>query len=416
MMGIYGSERKRAAIIFILYLICYVAFLGVNGMTAPSEIRYGEIPREMLAADDWVSPRLNGVRYFEKPVLGYWLGAASIGIFGENNFAVRLPSALAAGLMALAIYLFIGRAGANPREIPDGLSRADELAALIFLSSFGVFAMGSTAVLDSVFSFFITAFMILFFLMSEPGLAKKEKICLGALSGFFCACAFLTKGFLAVALPFAAIVPYSVWTGGHRNFPRDILLPMTVAVLAVLPWGVLIHLREPDFWRFFFWNEHVRRFLSDNAQHARSFWFFFAAAPLMALPWSFLTPSAFAGVISIYNYGGRLGRAVKFCVCWLVFPFLFLSMSRGKLFSYILPCFPPFAMLVALGLSRPAALSGKWRGRLFKWGLLANLIFFSALMILFLYLQFIGKNQPVYAQKWKAVMILNSFIFFAMCG
>lgn len=401
------TRKNTAVFIFFFYLLCYIMLLGARDLAIPDETRYGEIPREMLRGGDWISPRLNGARYFEKPILGYWLHAVSIGVLGENNFAVRFPSALAAGLTALTLYLFMRRTGTRPN---DGA-----MAALIYLSSFGVFIIGHIAVLDSAFSFFTTLSCVFFFLGTEVEAENRpigQKTLLWGAAGFFCACAFLTKGFLAAAIPAAAFVPYFLWTRQGRRLPRACLLPLFVAVLVVFPWGLSIHMKEPDFWRFFFWNEHVKRFFAENAQHARSFWFFFVIGPLMALPWSFLAPSAFMGILSSHG-GGRRERTIKFCVCWLVFPFLLFSASHGKLPTYILPCLPPFAVLMALGLMEPSASS--LRGKVFQWGLYLNIALFSVVALALFYLQFFGKNRTLlYFHAYQLIMLLNCIVFFVL--
>ena len=102
-------HKKFAFLLLIFFLFSYILPLGTRDLFVPDETRYGEIAREMIAGGDWVVPHLNGVRYFEKPVLGYWVHALSILLFGENNFAVRFPSALAVGLSALFIFLAVRR-------------------------------------------------------------------------------------------------------------------------------------------------------------------------------------------------------------------------------------------------------------------------------------------------------------------
>jgi 4-amino-4-deoxy-L-arabinose transferase len=99
--------KSISIIIILLFVIVYLLPLGVRPLVIPDETRYAQIAREMLESGDWIVPRLAQTRYFEKPVLGYWFTAAAIKLFGENNFAVRLPSALAVGISALMIYLLI---------------------------------------------------------------------------------------------------------------------------------------------------------------------------------------------------------------------------------------------------------------------------------------------------------------------
>ncbi|MDP2863484.1 MAG: phospholipid carrier-dependent glycosyltransferase [Desulfobacterales bacterium] len=396
-----------AVLLLSFFLLSYILPLGVRDLVVPDETRYAEIPREMIASGDWVVPHLNGVRYFEKPALGYWVHAGSILLFGENDFAVRLPSALAVGLSALLIYVLVRRVSRLEDE-DDGFPAI--LAALIYLSCFEVFGVGNTAVLDSLFSFFLTASITAFYLASEkrPGSAMEKGFL--ALAGLSWGLAFLTKGFLAFAVPVLALVPYLVWQRRYSDVFRMSWLPILAALLVALPWSMAIHLREPDFWRFFFWNEHIRRFMSDNAQHKESFWFFLLTAPGMFIPWIFAAPAAVPGIKARFFEQGAQGRVLRFCICWLALPFLFFSLSNGKLLTYILPCFPPFAVLMAFGLLY--ALKKNVRNRLFQGGTAVCAVLFGLILIAFLYVQFFGFNgfRP-YGQPWKVMMLINGFFF-----
>ena len=320
---------------------------------------------------------------------------------------MRLPSALAVGLSALLIYVLVRRVSRR-EDKDDGLPAI--LATLIFLSCFEVFGVGNTAVLDSLFSFFLTASITAFYFASEeqPGSAMEKGFLV--LSGLSCGLAFLTKGFLAFAVPVLVLAPYLVWQRRYSDLFRMSWLPILTALLVALPWSIAIHLREPDFWRFFFWNEHIRRFMADNAQHKESFWSFLLIAPGMLIPWTFVAPAALPGIKARLFEQGAQGRVLSFCICWLVLPFLFFSLSNGKLLTYILPCFPPFAMLMAFGLLY--ALKKNVRDRLFQGGTAVCAVFFGLILIAFLYVQFFGFNgfRP-YSQPWKVMMLINGFFF-----
>ncbi len=383
--------------LFLLFVALYLLPLGQRPMFIPDEMRYAEVPREMLANGDWVVPRLNGVRYFEKPVLGYWLTGASMRFFGEDGFAVRLPSALAAGLTALLIFLF-ARAGAADR------SRVAPLAAAIFLTSFEVYGVGTFAVLDTMLSFFLTLTMFCLYLAlaAKPGSGREKVLLAGA--GLACGLAFLLKGFLALALPGLVLGGYLVWQGRWRELPRVSVLPALVTILVVLPWGLAVLRREPDFWNFFFWNEHVRRFFSENAQHRQPFWFFLATLPAMFLPWSFTVPAALSGWRGA-NREGAARDLTRFCLCWLLLPLLFFSACKGKLLTYILPCFPPLALLVAQGLA--GSLQNE-RCRRFPCGAIGAALLFAMMLVVFLGFQLGGiQTQPPYSQTggWFLVAI-----------
>ena len=406
--GLYimiNMKRHFLLLVFSFYFLCYILPLGAAGLFTPDETRYAEIPREMIASGDWVVPHLNGLRYFEKPVLGYWVHAASLVIFGENNFAVRLPSAISVGLSALLIFV-MARYISTSDEKNNGYLPA--LAALVFISCFGVFGIGNIAVLDNLFSLFLTASIAVFYFASEEQpRSSREKYFL-VLSGISCGLAFLTKGFLAFAIPVLTIAPYLVWERRYTDIIRMSWVPILVAVLIVLPWGLLIHAREPDFWHFFFWNEHIRRFMEDNAQHKESFWYFFKASPGLFMPWTFLIPAAVVGLKPLINDRSEQARMIRFSLCWFVFPFLFFSASSGKLLTYILPCFPPFALLMFYGLVN---IFYKRQNSIFKWGITVTGLFFGLILFALLYVQLVGFNDfHLFREPWKVIMFANSLI------
>jgi len=388
MFPIQGSREANQLLGWLLvafFLIAYVLPLGARDLLVPDETRYAEIPREMIASGDWVVPHLNGVRYFEKPVLGYWLHAGSLLLFGQNRFAVRLPSALAAGLSALLLFFPVFQT--RREDDRERVGTTAFLTALVFLSCFEVFGVGNTALLDSLFALWVTGTIVAFFLATEkpPGSASEKGLLL--LTGVACGLAFLTKGFLAVALPVLVLAPYLIWQGRYRDLLRMSWLPLLIAVLVTLPWSILIHLREPDFWHYFFWVEHFRRFLETNAQHRRPFWFFFATAPGLFLPWTFMIPAALIGIRKRLHSNTPEGRLLRLAACWLVLPFLFFSASKGKLLTYILPCFPPFSLLMALGLSH---LLAKGKNKAFQVGAVAAALFFALLLVGLILLQTFG--------------------------
>ncbi|MEO7385567.1 MAG: phospholipid carrier-dependent glycosyltransferase, partial [Gammaproteobacteria bacterium] len=174
-----------------------------------------------------------------------------------------------------------------------------------------------------------------------------RRIMLGV-AGLGCGLAFLTKGFLAVVVPVIVVIPYLVWQRRWKDLLVGLWLPLAVAALVALPWSVLIQQQEPDFWRYFFWEEHVRRFAAEDAQHVRPFWLFLAVFPAMALPWTFLVPAAYRGL--------RLAEVdrstIAYLLLWLLLPLLLFSIARGKLLTYVLPCFPALATLLAIGLAK----------------------------------------------------------------
>lgn len=329
---------KTPIFIIAMFILLYILPLGMRPMVIPDETRYAEIARETLDAGEWIVPKLDGLRYFEKPVLGDWLNAAAEYLFGKDAFAVRLPSALAVGFSALAICLLVRRC--------HGTATAGFLAAAVFLTCLEVFAIGVFCVLDSVFSLFITTTLVTFYLAWMEKVPRKKYTFL-VLSGIFCGLAFLTKGFLAFMLPALVIVSFAVWERRWTELPALLWVPLVTAAVVGLPWSLAIYFHEADFWHYFFWTEHIERFLkAGHGQHPEPFWFFIPVLAGGALPWTAVAALAVAGLRKMQLRDPFL----RFLLCWLVFPFVFFSACRGKLGTYILPCFPPVAILMAVGL------------------------------------------------------------------
>jgi len=134
--------KKTYIALILLFLTIYIVPLGLRPLIIPDEDRYGEIPREMIASGNWVTPQLNGVRYFEKPVMGYWLNALSMSVFGENAFAIRFPSAISAGISALMMIILLRRYSRSEFQ--------PVLAALVFLTCFQVYGISVFSLLDSI--------------------------------------------------------------------------------------------------------------------------------------------------------------------------------------------------------------------------------------------------------------------------
>jgi len=385
----------------LLYIFLYIVPLGVHPMVMPDETRYAEISREMLDIGDWIVPELNGLRYFEKPILGYWFNTASQYLFGQNAFAVRLPSALAVGFSALVVLLLAYRFA--------GGAQAGLLAAATFLTCLEVFAIGTFSVLDSMFSLFITATMVTFYFAWTENISWK-KYMFQTLSGIFCGFAFLTKGFLAFMLPVLVILPLTVWERRWKELLALYWVPLVVAVLVALPWSVAIYFRENDFWHYFIFTEHVERFLSaNNGQHPGPFWFFIPVLAGGAMPWTPIFPLVIAGLKNTQ----LKDPFVRFLLCWLIFPFLFFSICRGKLGTYILPCYPPLAILVTVGLLKYLA-AGKTQALS---RCLRNTAAVLLIIVLALILSYTATPRlRIYGRSevWKCVIVIVGIITYAL--
>ena len=330
------SNRWLLSLLLLFFLI-YLLPLGVRPLAVPDEMRYGEIARELLQSNDWVVPHLNGLRYFEKPMLGHALNALGLLTFGENAFGVRIASALSVGISALALFFLV-------RQERD--EKTAFLASFFFLTMAEVMGVGTVSVLDSMVSMFITLSLCAFY-FAQKTTGRKEVGWLAA-TGACAGLAFLVKGFIAFAVPVVVIIPFLLWQKqGKRLFTLP-WIPLIFALLVALPWSLAIAAKEPDFWHYFFWEEHIRRFFSQtHAQHDQPFWYFIPIFLLGAMPWILIAPLPLRQLFRpSQNHSAPL---IRFAWVWVWAPFLFFSLSAGKLGTYILPCFPPLAILLALG-------------------------------------------------------------------
>ena len=330
--------KRPSYIIIPIALFVYILPLTFRPLYTPDETRYAEIAREIIESGDWISPHLDGLRYFEKPIMGYWLNAVSLLMFGETRLAVRFSSAFATLLTALAVYLF---------TLKLNNSRHALISTVIYLTSALVYLIGSLSLLDAPFNLFLTVCM---FSLVSAVIRKKfnsSVVVLLVICGTASGCAFLTKGFLAFAFPMVALLPFLIWEKCLERFLRLLWIPFVMLLVTTLPWCIMIHYREPSFWNYFFWVEHVQRFLnSDNSQHPQPFWFFIPTLIVGILPWLFLFPCLFKGFGPAKWHAFFSTPLLRYSACALVFPFLMLSCSSGKLVTYILPVFPPLAIII----------------------------------------------------------------------
>lgn len=398
----------------LIFLILYVFLLGVRPLVAPDETRYVEIPREMLADHDYVTPHLNGARYFEKPIMGYWLIAGSMRVFGENAFAGRFAPAVSTGLMALIVFL-LARKMTGRRE-------AGWFASSCFLLMPLVFIVGTTCTLDSIFSLFVTATVASFYCAMEGFLEKKRMKCVLWLlaAGAAAGCAFLVKGFLAFALPVMAVLPWLVWEKRWKAIFTLPWLPFAVALVVIAPWAVLIHRAQPDFWRYFVIEEHFARFFGGaKAEHPHGPFYFVLTLLWGAGEWFVLAPAIGFGFRKI-GVKGEDNSWFRFLICWFAGPFLFLSASSGKLPTYILPCFPALAVMVSAALFRYFEERPDGKGRLFNVPLMAvcgGLAVLTVAGIVVFSFDLPGKFGIAVFEKnetWKCFVIFNVLVLAAL--
>ncbi|HET7583468.1 MAG TPA: phospholipid carrier-dependent glycosyltransferase [Gemmatimonadaceae bacterium] len=342
------SDRFAAVVLTVV--LALLLFLDVRGavLVSPDEPRYAEIPREMLATGDYITPHLNGAPYFEKPPLLYWANALSMRVFGHNAFAARLVTRLAA--VGTAVLLIIALGGRR-----DDAWRWEWgwWSAVVFLSAPLDFALGRVTLTDGLLSFTIavTMFAVRAFVHArEDGRSGTGAL---VLVGVGAALATLTKGLVGIVFPGLVFL---IWVGimGRWRRIRELLLsPAPIVFLALaLPWFILVEQRNPGFTRFFFVHEHFARFATGEASRPGPIYYFVAVVAAGFLPWTFLVPRAFAPLRAWRRERFAAHADLLYFALWFLVILVFFTLSRSKLVPYILPAMPAAAALVGAVLAR----------------------------------------------------------------
>ena len=328
----------------IVAAIIWFTQLGYRDLIEPDEGRYAEIPREMVATGDWVTPRLNGFKYFEKPVLQYWATATAYTLFGDNNTTARLWPALTgflgalwAGFLALRLY---GRS-------------AGFYAFLVTLSGLLYIVDGHYLVLDMSLAVFLVAGIGCLVLAQrsrdDPAILRNWM-----LAGWIAlALATLSKGLIGVVLPAATVVVYSLWARDWvlwRNL--HIVKGVAVFLLVTAPWFIAVSLANPEFPQFFFIHEHLERYTSTVHQREGGYWYFVPVFLLGIFPWVAVTLRSLIrpGFIS-HPPGEPAFDAERFLWSFALVVFVFFSIGQSKLPSYILPMMPVVAVMAGRRLA-----------------------------------------------------------------
>jgi 4-amino-4-deoxy-L-arabinose transferase-like glycosyltransferase len=374
-----ANRPLRLTIYAVLAAILYLPGLGKPALWEPDEGRYAEIAREMVVSGDYITPRDDFELYFEKPPLVYWANAASIKIFGVNEFAVRLPAAL------FSVGQLVVTAGLA--EVMFGAT-AGLFAALVLALSPLFFGFARFATLDPALAFFLTAALAAFYLAAREDSFSRPPARRWILS---CA-AMLAMGTLAKG-PIALLLGGAIalaWLAFDRRLREIVQMPLVWCGLLyaaiVLPWFVLMEMRNPGFLRFFFIHEHLQRYVT-SSEHGWGLWFFIPIVIGGTWPWIFFVPLGWSAMRAeaLPNRAPASSRrsAARFLSIWFVVIFVFFSIPRSKLGSYILPALPPLAIVAGYGLARLRDLDNASRRRLFGTVAIANLVLAATIFVFF---------------------------------
>src|SRR5438046_2118129 len=326
-----------AALIVVTLAVCYFSNLGAIGFVGPDEPRYAWIARDMAESGDWVTPRLYGKPWFEKPVLYYWMAAASFKLFGVSEAAARLPSALCALFAALSLAWLARRV--------YGEETARWLL-LLLPTSVGMIGFSHAAATDMPFSGMLTIAMVCAAVVlgltrneNTPVIPRTPWIEL-ILFGFFLGLAVLAKGPAAIILTGGAVFFWALITKRWRDAVR-LLHPVAIVSFCAtaLPWYILCARRNPDFFHIFIIEHNFKRYLTPEFQHIQPFWYYVPVLSIALLPWLAVALGTFAGW-ALKKFTFSLRHATLYFLGWGLFCLVFFSTSNSKPPGYILPGFP----------------------------------------------------------------------------
>ena len=312
-------------------------FLGNRPLSAPDEARYSEIPREMIVSSDYLTPHLNGVKYFEKPALFYWLQAASLKTFGLNEWGARLPNAF----MALLGCLFCYTAGRLLFNRRTGL-----FASGILGTSLLYFAMAHMVTLDMSVSVLLAGSLFSFLIGAQQPDKSFNYLWFYAFY-IFAALALFTKGLIGIVIPGIVIGSWILLTQ-QWSLLKKVYLPTGIILflLVAAPWHLLVQAKNPEFLYFYFIDQHFLRYLTMEANRYQPIWFLFSVVIIGLLPWTAFLIQAIRHHL-LHNWQARFSQKNNwFLLLWVGLVFIFFSFSNSKLIPYILPIFPPLALIL----------------------------------------------------------------------
>ena len=345
----------------ILIIALFAIGLGDRPYSVPSESRYIEIGREMAESGDFITPRLDYAKYFEKPALFYWVQALNTKFFGISPFISRIPTALFAASLCLLTY-FLG-------NMLYG-SLAGWLSAGVLATSLYMFALSRIVLLDVPESLFMVASLV-FFLHS---LIKNEKTIIFAYVS--AALAVLTKGLIGIVLPAVVVFIWLALTNKWKILTKiRIVSGLALFLLIVLPWHILVALKNPEFNHFYFIHEHFERYFTPEAGRGKPIWFFTVTLLAGLFPYICFAPQAVANFWKERKTDGNK----LFLIIWVLFILVFFSLSHSQLFPYILPIFPPIAVMIG------KYLADAWENkqtRFFSVGVIFIIILLGAMSVL----------------------------------
>ncbi len=339
----------RLSLLLLVLALAIVWFgpLGLRHLVPSDEGRYAEMAHEMFVTGDWITPRYNGYKYFEKPPLQTWANVLTFAWFGIGEWQARLYTALT----GFAGVLLVGYAGTRVFNAMTGFAAAVILATCPYWN-----LMGHFNTLDTGLSFWMEVTLCALLLAQRPGLPTREVRLWMWLCWAGMGAAVLSKGLVGLILPGVVLVLYSLiardWALWKRLYIGSGLI---VFAIVVGPWFALVQMKNPEFFNFFFIVQQFRRYLTPEQNRPGAFYYFVPILIVGFLPWLSVSAQSMWHAVKTPRQPNGFAP-VTLLLIWSAFIFLFFSASHSKLLSYILPIAPALALVIGLylpSLARP---------------------------------------------------------------
>ena len=410
LLGERGSWLKDLVVLALIIGLLFGILLGQRFLQVPDEGRYVEIPREMLALHDFITPHINFIKYFEKPVFFYWVEALNIKLFGLSLWSVRFSTAFMAVLCSLFTYVAARKLYGRGCGI---------LSALVLASSFLYFLMAHTVTIDMTLSTLLAGSLFSFLLATReaPGLSRDKYLWAMYV---FAGLAVLTKGFVGIIFP-GMIVFCWTWVHGEWKNLKNWRIPSGILILLAinLPWHIWVQIRNPEFFNFYIIDQQFLRYFTSYAAREQPLWFLPLVLFLGFLPWTFFLIQAikfnFPKLKDKTERNTSENQSVVFLLLWASLIYLFFQCSHSQLMPYLLPIFPPLSILMAryfCGMAEhKRALGvtlGLWALSVFSLGLLVGVVLICS--------GFFGSPQELIPGIHSFYLVISALILLAMTG
>ncbi|MFZ1010161.1 MAG: glycosyltransferase family 39 protein [Candidatus Sulfotelmatobacter sp.] len=404
------TNRTRADALLLAGFCAFLFFYGLGqfGLIGADEPRYAQVACEMLERGDWITPVLGGEPWLEKPPLYYWQAMVAYKLLGVGDWAARLPSALDATFLVLAVYFFL-------RHFRRGL---EVDGALVCASCAGIIGYARAASMDMALAAAFTIGMLGWWAWRERG----NRIYLAGFYGFM-GLGMLAKGPVAPFLAFLVIVLYAASIRDFRLILKTLWLSGIIFFCVIaLPWYFAVQIRNPTFFHEFIVEHNLARFSKNLYHHTEPVWYYLPVAALALIPWTVFVIAALVQPVRSWweKRNSPETRAIDFeyqfsifVSCWLIVPLIFFSISKSKLPGYILPAFPAGALLLTDYLRQLLEQKGAQNGSVAKslavlHGFLAAAPIVPALLIAYLLTQRrLPGGQPLLGALAVAFMLCS---------